>query len=79
METMERSKRRDRRSYTSEFKSEIVQRCRVLPAALGEDESAALTEDRLAALGVDVLWRRPGTRLPTGATLTHWSAAIRFS
>jgi transposase len=28
METMERSKRRDRRSYTPEFKSEIVDRCR---------------------------------------------------
>jgi transposase len=27
METMERSKRRDRRSYTPEFKAEIVQRC----------------------------------------------------
>lgn len=28
METMERNKRRDRRSYTPEFKQEIVQRCR---------------------------------------------------
>jgi transposase-like protein len=28
METMERSKRRDRRSYTPELKSEIVDRCR---------------------------------------------------
>jgi len=28
METMERSKRLDRRSYTPEFKSEIVERCR---------------------------------------------------
>jgi transposase len=28
METMERSKRRDRRSYSPEFKSEIVDRCR---------------------------------------------------
>ena len=28
METTKRSKRRDRRSYTPEFKSEIVQRCR---------------------------------------------------
>ena len=28
METMEREKRRDRRSYTPEFKSEIVERCR---------------------------------------------------
>ena len=29
METMERSKRRDRRSYTPEFRSKIVDRCRV--------------------------------------------------
>ena len=28
METMERNKRRDRRSYTPEFKREIVDRCR---------------------------------------------------
>jgi transposase len=28
METMERNKRRDRRSYTPEFTSEIVDRCR---------------------------------------------------
>ena len=28
METMERSNRRDRRSYTPEFKAEIVERCR---------------------------------------------------
>ena len=28
METMERSKRRDRRSYTPEFKREIVEPCR---------------------------------------------------
>jgi len=27
METRERSKRRDRRSYTPEFKSEVVERC----------------------------------------------------
>ncbi|MGH9092984.1 MAG: transposase [Acidimicrobiales bacterium] len=28
METMERNKRRDRRSFTPEFKQEIVERCR---------------------------------------------------
>jgi transposase len=28
METMERNKRRDRRSYSPEFKAEIVERCR---------------------------------------------------
>jgi transposase len=36
METMERSKRRDRRSYTPEFKAEIVQRCRAGDRSLTE-------------------------------------------
>ena len=36
METMERSKRRDRRSYTSEFKSEIVDRCRAGDRSISE-------------------------------------------
>ncbi len=36
METMERSKRRDRRSYTPEFKAEIVQRCRAGDRSLAE-------------------------------------------
>jgi len=36
METMERSKRRDRRSYTPEFKREIVERCRVGDRSLRE-------------------------------------------
>ena len=36
METMERSKRRDRRSYTPEFKSEIVDRCRAGDRSIAE-------------------------------------------
>ena len=36
METMERSKRRDRRSYTPEFKSEIVVRCRAGDRSIAE-------------------------------------------
>jgi len=36
METMERSKRRDRRSYTPEFKREIVERCRAGDRSLRE-------------------------------------------
>ena len=36
METMERSKRRDRRSYTPEFKSEIVGRCRAGDRSIAE-------------------------------------------
>jgi transposase len=36
METMERSKRRDRRSYTPEFKSEIVDRCRAGDRSISE-------------------------------------------
>jgi transposase len=36
METMERSKRRDRRSYSPEFKSEIVDRCRAGDRSIGE-------------------------------------------
>ena len=36
METVERSKRRDRRSYTPEFKSEIVDRCRAGDRSISE-------------------------------------------
>jgi len=36
METVERSKRRDRRSYTPEFKREIVERCRADDRSLRE-------------------------------------------
>jgi len=36
METMKRSKRRDRRSYTPEFKREIVERCRAGDRSLRE-------------------------------------------
>ncbi len=36
METMERSKRRDRRSYTPEFKAEIVDRCRAGDRSIAE-------------------------------------------
>ena len=36
METMERNKRRDRRSYTPEFKSEIVDRCRAGDRSIAE-------------------------------------------
>jgi transposase len=36
METMERSKRRDRRSYTPEFKTEIVNRCRAGDRSIAE-------------------------------------------
>ena len=36
METMERSKRRDRRSYSPEFKSEIVDRCRAGDRSIAE-------------------------------------------
>jgi len=36
METMERSKRRDRRSYTPEFKAEIVDRCRAGDRSISE-------------------------------------------
>ena len=36
METMERSKRRDRRSYTPEFESEIVDRCRAGDRSISE-------------------------------------------
>jgi transposase len=36
METMERSKRRDRRSYTPEFRSEIVDRCRAGDRSISE-------------------------------------------
>jgi len=36
METMERSKRRDRRSYTPEFKREIVERCRAGDRSISE-------------------------------------------
>jgi len=36
METMERNKRRDRRSYTPEFKSEIVDRCRAGDRTIAE-------------------------------------------
>jgi transposase len=36
METMERSKRRPRRSFTPEFKADIVERCQVGDRSIGQ-------------------------------------------
>jgi transposase len=36
METMERSKRRPRRSFTPEFKADIVERCRAGDRSIGQ-------------------------------------------
>jgi len=64
METMERSKRRDRRSYTPEFKSEIVDRCRAGDRSISEvardfDLTPSAVRRWVAQAGIDT-GERPG-------------------
>ncbi len=56
---MERSKRRDRRSYTPEFKSEIVERCRAGDRSISEvardfDLTASAVRRWVAQAEIDV-------------------------
>ena len=69
METKERSKRRDRRSCTPEFKSEIVDRCRVGDRLIPEvardfDPTVSAVCTCVAQIEIDAERSQPRTRVP---------------